>query len=81
MQSAEEPPRRAISLLAAAQDTLLAGFAASLSRDRNAVQVALVLPWTTRSVEGQINRIKTVKRSLYGRAGFDPRRARTLGAA
>ena len=68
-------------VLTAAQDTLLAGFAASLSRDRDAVQAVLDLPWTTSPVEGQVNRIKTIKRSMYGRAGFDLLRARVLHAA
>lgn len=57
-------------VLTAAADTLLAGFAASLGRDQDAVQAALDLPWTTSPVEGQVNRIKTIKRSMYGRAGF-----------
>ncbi len=60
---------------------LLAGFAANLGRDRDAVQAALDLPWTTSPVEGQVNRIKTTKRSMYGRAGFDLLRARVLQAA
>ena len=68
-------------VLTAARDTLLAGFAASLGRDRDAVQAALDLPWTTSPVEGQVNRIKTIKRSMYGRAGFDLLRARVLNAA
>ncbi len=68
-------------VLAAAADTPLAGFAANLSRDANAVQAALDLPWTTSPVEGQVNRIKTIKRSMYGRAGFDLLRARVLNAA
>lgn len=68
-------------VLAATADTLLAGFAASLGRDQNAVQVALNLPWTTSPVEGQVNRIKTIERSIYGRAGFDLLRARVLNAA
>ncbi len=68
-------------VLTAAADTLLAGFATSLSRDRDAVQAALDLPWTTSPVEGKVNRIKTIKRSMYGRAGFDLLRARVLQAA
>ena len=68
-------------VLAAAADILLADFGASLSRDQNAVQAALNLPWTTSSVEGQGNRIKIIKRSMYGRAGFDLLRARILNAA
>ena len=68
-------------MLTAAADTLLAGLAASLGRDHDAVQAALDLPWTTSPVEGQVNRIKTIKRSMYGRAGFDLLRARVLHAA
>jgi transposase len=62
----------------AADDTLLAGFAASLGRDQDAVQAALDLPWTTSPVEGQVNRIKIIKRSMYGRADFDLLRACVL---
>ena len=68
-------------VLAAASTTLLANFAASLGRDKDAVQAALDLPWTTSPVEGQVNRIKTIKRSMYGRADFDLLRARVLNAA
>jgi hypothetical protein len=45
------------------------------------VQAALDLPWTTSPVEGQINRLKMIKRTMYGRAGFDLLRARILGVA
>ena len=46
-----------------------------------AVQSALDLPWTTSPAERQINRIKTIKRTMYGRAGFQLLRARVLHAA
>ena len=68
-------------VLDAAASTLLAGFAAGLRRDLDAVQAALATPWTTSPAEGQINRIKTIKRSMYGRAGFQLLRARVLNAA
>ena len=61
--------------------TQLAEFAASLRRDLAAMQAALDTPWTTSPAEGQINRIKTIKRSMYGRAGFQLLRARVLQAA
>ena len=67
-------------VLAASSTTMLAHSAASLGRDSDAVQAALDLPWTTSPVEGQVNRIKTIKRSMYGRAGFDLLRARVLQA-
>jgi transposase len=37
---------------------------------------ALDLPWTTSLVEGQISRIKMLKGTMYGRAGFERFRAR-----
>jgi len=64
-----------------AANTPLAEFASGLKRDLAAVQAALDTPWTTSPAEGQINRIKTIKRSMYGRAGFQLLRARVLNAA
>jgi transposase len=61
--------------------TPLARFAEGLKRDAAAIQNALELPWTTSPVEGQVNRIKTLKRAMYGRAGFDLLRRRVLLAA
>jgi transposase len=68
-------------VLAAAKATALARLAASLERDAAAVQAALELPWTTSPVEGQVNRLKTIKRAMYGRAGFSLLRQRVLHAA
>ena len=68
-------------VLADAIGTPLADFAAGLGRDRAAVQAALDTPWTTSPAEGQINRVKAIKRSMYGRAGFPLLRARVLHAA
>ena len=68
-------------VLAAADATLLAPFVAELRKDTAAVQAALDTPWTTSPAEGQINRIKTIKRSMYGRAGFPLLRARVLNGA
>ena len=64
-----------------AAGTLLAAFAASIRRDLPAVQAALDLPWTTSPAERQINRITTIKRATYGRAGFQLLCARVLHAA
>ncbi len=55
--------------------------AAGLRRDVVALQAALDLPWTTNPAEGQINRITTIKRTMYGRAGFQLFRARVLNTA
>jgi transposase len=68
-------------VLADAVGTLLEAFAASLNRDFAAVQAALDLPWTTSPAEGQINRLKMIKRTMYGRAGFPLLRARVLHTA
>ena len=61
--------------------TQLSPFADSIRRDLDAVQAALDLPWTTSPAEGQINRLKMLKRTMYGRAGFPLLRARVLNAA
>ena len=69
------------AVLDAADWTPLREFAAGLRRDIGAIQAALDLPWTTSPVEGQVNRLKMLKRSMYGRAGFQLLRARVLHAA
>ena len=68
-------------ILDAATRTPLKDFALSLRRDAGAIQAALEMPWTTSPVEGQINRLKMLKRTMYGRAGFQLLRARVLHAA
>lgn len=68
-------------ILDAAVATPLKEFAAGLRRDIGAIQAALDLPWTTSPVEGQISRLKMLKRTMYGRAGFQLLRARVLHAA
>ncbi|WP_428980977.1 transposase [Lichenibacterium dinghuense] len=67
--------------LADAVGTPLADFAAGLGRDRAAVQAAIDTPWTSSPAEGQTNRVKAIKRSMYGRAGFPLLRARVLHTA
>jgi len=56
-------------------------FAAGLKQDRAAVRAALTLPWSSGQAEGQINRLKLLKRQSHGRASFDPLRRRGLMAA
>src|SRR3954468_20411495 len=46
----------------------LASFSAGLRRDFAAVQAAFASPWSQGQVEGQINRLKMLKRQMYGRA-------------
>ncbi|WP_309225102.1 ISL3 family transposase [Salinispora sp. H7-4] len=47
------------------------GFATGLVSDRDAVVAALTQPWSSGPAEGQINRIKTIKRQMYGPANLD----------
>lgn len=68
-------------VLTATKGTILNRLATSLEGDAAAVQAALDTPWTTSPAEGQINRLKTLKRAMYGRAGFPLLRARVLNAA
>ena len=64
--------------LHAARGTALENFAAGLERDIDAVRAALRLPWSQGHVEGQVHRLKLIKRQMYGRAGFELLRLRVL---
>jgi transposase len=59
----------------------LQSFAKHLSADYDAVRAAVELAWSNGQVEGQINRLKTIKRQMYGRAGLDLLGRRFLLAA
>jgi transposase len=67
--------------LTAAKGSALAGFADGTRRDLDAVRAALALPWSTGPVEGQISYLKTIKRTMCGRASFTLLRQRVLLAA
>jgi transposase len=53
-------------------------FARTLRRDIDAVRNAIAERWSNGQTEGQINRLKTLKRAMYGRAGPELLRARML---
>jgi transposase len=59
----------------------LARFARGLQEDLVAVKAGLTLEWSNGVTEGQIHRLKLVKRQGYGRAGFSLLRRRVLQAA
>jgi transposase len=59
----------------------LARFAAKLREDHAAVQAGLTLRYSNGQTEGQVTRLKLVKRQGYGRAKFDLLRKRVLRAA
>ncbi len=60
------------------QLTAIMRFASVLRRDIDAVKNAIELPWSNGQAEGQINRLKTLKRAMYGRSGPELTRARML---
>jgi transposase len=64
-----------------ADDSLLRRFVTGIRQDYDAVRAAASLPWSNGPVEGQVNRLKLLKRRMYGRASFDLLRAHVLAAA
>jgi len=56
-------------------------FAQGLQREVAALRAALSLPWSTGPVEGHINRLKLLKRQMYGRAKLDLLERRFLESA
>jgi transposase len=56
-------------------------FAVGLQSDHAAVQAGLTHIWSNGPVEGHVNRLKLLKRQMYGRANFDLLRQRVLHAA
>ncbi len=74
--SALSPWLKAVS---ESQIRTLQRFADGLRKDINAVRASLELPWSNGQTEGQVNRLKFIKRSMYGRANFDLLRKRVLG--
>ena len=65
----------------ASPDPDLRRFAEGIRRDEAAVHAAVTEPWSNGPVEGHVNRLKAIKRQMYGRAGFVLLRARVLTAA
>ncbi|MBK7236294.1 MAG: transposase [Sterolibacteriaceae bacterium] len=53
-------------------------YAASLETDLSAVRAAFALPWSNGQVEGHVNRLKYLKRQMYGRASVELLRLRVL---
>ena|SRR6266700_3248091 len=59
----------------------LKNFAQGLKRDYDAVKAGLTLEWSNGQTEGQVNRLKLLKRQMYGRGRFDLLRKRVLKRA
>ena len=58
----------------------LQGFVAGIERDKAAVGAGLTLPQNNGVVEGNVNKLKLIKRMMYGRAKFPLLRQRVLHA-
>ena len=79
----QHQPERLDSWLGQASDSgfqVWKNFAASLQQDASAVRAALLYDWSNGTTEGHVNRLKTLKRAMYGRAKFDLLRLRVLAA-
>jgi transposase len=77
-----QPARLDLWLQRATTSTLEAmqRFATGLRDDYEAVKAGVTLPWSTSPVEGHINRLKMLKRQMFGRARLDLLSCRFLGA-
>ncbi len=64
-----------------ASSSLVSSFASGLMKDKAAVRNAIFSPWSNGQTEGQITKLKLVKRQMYGRAKIDLLQARLIGAA
>ncbi len=64
-----------------ARTSLLASFATRITKDKAAVRAAIAEPWSKGQTEGQVNRLKVLKRQMYGRAKIDLLETRLIGAA
>jgi transposase len=53
-------------------------FVNGLEQDKAAVEAAFTLPWSNGQTEGQVNKLKLIKRQMYGRGKFDLLRRRVL---
>ena len=63
-----------------ASTSLIASLASGITRDRAAVSAAISEPWSNGQTEGQITKLKLVKRQMYGRGKLDLLQARLIGA-
>ena len=63
-----------------ARASLIAAFASGVAKDEAAVRAAITSPWSNGQTEGQITRLKLVRRQMYGRGKIDLLQARLVGA-
>jgi transposase len=63
-----------------ARTSLVASLARGITIDELAVRAAITSPWSNGQTEGQITRLKLVRRQMYGRGKIDLLQARLIGA-
>jgi transposase len=63
-----------------ARASLVGSFANGVEKDITAVRNAIISPWSNGQTEGQITKLKLIKRQMYGRAKIDLLQARIVGA-
>lgn len=66
--------------LESAKASLVGSFASGVEKDIAAVRNAIISPWSNGQTEGQITKLKLIKRQMYGRAKIDLLQARLVGA-
>jgi transposase len=64
-----------------ARASIVASFANGVVKDKAAVSAAITSPWSNGQTEGQITKLKLVKRQMYGRGKIDLLEARVVGVA
>jgi transposase len=74
----EHDPNALTPWLDQAERSEFRSLAAGLRRDKDAVLAAILFRWSNGQVEGQVNRLKLIKRTMYGRASFQLLRRRVL---
>jgi transposase len=63
-----------------ARASLVASFASGVAKGEAAVRAAITSSWSNGQTEGQITRLKLVRRQMYGRGKIDLLQARLIGA-
>ncbi|MER9274637.1 transposase [Mesorhizobium sp. M0643] len=63
-----------------AKASLVGSFANGVEKDIATVRNAIISPWSNGQTEGQITKLKLIKRQTYGRAKIDLLQARLVGA-
>lgn len=65
--------------LARAKSSLVVSFANGIIKDQAAASAAITTPWSNGQAEGQVTKLKLVKRQMHGRGKLDLLRARVIG--